>query len=226
MALRYKKDFFEKHPEKYDYIAEKDFNFLIKNLTQFPSGGILLDLGCGSGINGEHFQSVFPQLIIIGTDISLHLLKWAEFPVCQSDAVYLPFKENSFDCIIAAAAFHHFPLIETVVKECSRCLKPGGVFMAYDPNKFHPQRFIMMTDPLRHIFYETGDCAISPKYFEKILLKSGIKKIKINYIAFKGKEPGSLSALNYKIVNALSKSRFKRLLPIFSPWFSINGIKS
>jgi len=226
MALRYKKDFFEKHPEKYDYIAEEDFNFLIKNLPSFPSNGILLDLGCGSGINGERFQRIFPQITVIGTDISLHLLKWAEFSVCQSDAVYLPFKENSFDCIIAAAAFHHFPLIEAVVKESSRCLKPGGIFIAYDPNKFHPQRFIMMTDPLRHFFYQTGDCAISPKYFEKILLKSGIKKIKINYFAFKGKDPRSLSTLNCKIVNALSKSRFKWLIPILSPWFSITGIKS
>lgn len=227
MAFYYSKDFFDQHDKKYDYIADEDIAFLLSKAPSLQSNGIFLDLACGSGAVGEKIQQLFPNIQIFGTDMSLNLLKWSEYPVCQSDAFYLPFKDNSFDCIIAAAAFHHFgnKNIEKVAMECFRCLKQKGSFLAYDPNKYHPQRFTMMTNPLRHILYKNGDHAISPRYFKRILLRSNFKNITINFFSLKGKGAGRLSTLNHNVFINISNSKFKFVLPVLSPWFIITGIK-
>lgn len=225
MALRYKKDFFDKYDKKYGYLAEEDFSLLISKLPSPPVNGKLLDLACGSGVIGEKFQQMFPDVQVIGADICLPLLKWVTFDACQADACKLPFRSNSIDHIIAAAAFHHFEHMEAVVKECSRCLKHNGVFMAYDPNKFHPQRLIMMTDPLRHFFYQTGDKAISPNYFSKILLQAGIENINIHYTTLTGKEESILSAINSKVILLITKLQLHFLLKSLNPWFIITGTK-
>lgn len=225
MALYYRKDFFEKHDQKYDYIDSEDFKFLLKNIPLSKISGNVLDLACGSGSFGEKFQQTFSDVQVVGTDICLPLLKWAEYPVCQSDVLHLPFQENSLDCIIAAAAFHHFENIEKVIKECGRCLKQNGIFIAYDPNKYHPQRFIMMTDPLRHIFYKNGDHAISPQYFKKTLEKSGFKEVTTNYFSLKGKKTSKGLILNYKIIDFAKRMHLFSLIPLFSPWFIITGKK-
>lgn len=225
MAFSYSEDFFEKHGKKYDYFSEEDFNIVRECLPSLPSNGTILDLGCGSGALGERFQTLFPNLTVIGTDICLPLLKFVRFYKCHSDASYLPFRDNSFDCIIAGAAFHHFPKIERAVDECSRCLKPGGAFLAYDPNKFHPQRFVMMTDPLRHIFYKSGDHAVSPVHLRKILIKDNFERIRIRYVAFRGRGGSFLAGLNYKVAIDLSDSRLKWILPLTAPWFVITAIK-
>ncbi|MBF0224824.1 MAG: methyltransferase domain-containing protein [Desulfobacterales bacterium] len=225
MALIYKKDFLETHKEEYDYLGEEDFNLLLKKLPLSPSRGTLLDLACGSGVIGKLFKNKFPELEVVGMDICLSLLKWAKFPVCQSDVFNLPFKNDSFDLIISAGAFHHFSRIDYAIKECYRCLKPNGIFMAFDPNKFHPQRFIMMTAPLRHIFYKVGDRALSPIYFKKSLIAQGIKNVNISYVTFKWKGASSFNNLNYQLFNKISKTQFNKLLPILSPWFIITGVK-
>ena len=227
MALYYSKDFFDQHDKKYDYIADEDIAFLLRRVPSFQSTGIVLDLACGSGAVGEKIQQLFPNIQVIGADICLNLLKWSEYPVCQSNAFQLPFKGDSFDCIIVAAAFHHFGHrnIEKVANECFRCLKQKGSFVAYDPNKYHPQRFIMMTNPLRYFFYKNGDHAISPHYFKKILLKTKFKNISITFFSLKGRGSGHLSRLNYNVFVNISNSKLKLLLPVLSPWFIITGIK-
>lgn len=226
MSLFYGKYFFDRYQGPFRCISEGDFDRIWDCFPIHPPKGKVLDLACGSGELGTQLQALFSTLSLIGADLSLNLLKWANFPKCQSDALDLPFRDNSFDCIVAGAAFHHFPSIKKVIKECSRCLKPEGIFFAYDPNKFHPQRLIMMTNPLRHIFYRNGDHAISPMHFRKMLIKESFKRINIRYVAFRGKRASLLAGLNYKITSYLSVSRLRPILPLTAPWFIITAIKS
>jgi tRNA (uracil-5-)-methyltransferase TRM9 len=226
MALSYRGDFFKEHADQYDYLSDEDFSIVKESLPTFPSNGTLLDLGCGSGAVGTRFRLLFPQLTVIGTDICLPLLKWVGFQKCQSDASHLPFENDSFDGIVAAAALHHFPNIGAAIKECGRCLKTDGVFLAYDPNRLHPQRFIMMTNPLRHIFYKTGDHAISPVRLRRIMKKENFREVRIRYIAFEGKGGSLIADLNYKMVNQLIYRRLDRILKLVAPWFIITAVKA
>lgn len=164
-----------------------------------------------------------PHITVVGSDICMPLLKWASLPTCQSDATYLPFKDAAFDGIVAAAAFHHFSNIDAVIKECFRCLKPGGFLLAYDPNKFHPQRFVMMTDPLRYFFYRNGDHALSPIVFKKRLMKEGFRAISIRYVAFDRGEPTSLSRLNHKLISLYNGAWTQWLHAFIFPWPVVIG---
>lgn len=226
MPFYCKKDYFEKHEKKYDYYSDEDLSAIKKYLPSFSPDGNVLDLACGSGVIGAYFQSQFPDITVFGADICLPLLKWASFNKCQSDACYLPYRNNSFDCIIAVAAFHHFPDIGIGIKECIRCLKPKGVFLAYEPNKFHLQRFVMMTDPLRHIFYKNGDHAISPTHFKNLLKKNGFTNINFNYVALKGTTEKLLSTLNHKVLLGFRNLKLRPFIPAVAPWFVISAIKT
>jgi len=225
MALYYPKDYFQSYKEKYGCITQINLASITQCLPALDPGCTILDLACGSGALGDGLIDSLGNINVIGADICMPLLKWAHFPTCQSDAAHLPFNDSAFDGIVAAAAFHHFPNIDSVIEECSRCLKPGGFFLAYDPNKFHPQRFIMMTDPLRHIFYRNGDHALSPATFKKKLIEGGFEEIEIRYFAFDSGAPASLSRLNYKLVSRYGGLWPKWLEPLFFPWFVITGIK-
>lgn len=222
MALYCRRNHFETYENKYESIDDDDFRLLKGKLPESHTRGVLLDLACGSGIMGERLKSDFPHIVSIGTDISFPLLKWSVIPVCQSDAHQLPFKNQSFDIVAAAAAFHHFDGFDRALDECARCLKPGGFFLAFDPNKFHPQRLAMMTNPLRHVFYKSGDRAISPVKFKNTLKRKGFENISIEYIALKGRKLG-FSGLNYLVFNMLSDLRLAWLVPIIAPWFVITA---
>lgn len=222
-----RKNLFENHKGPFGCIAEEDFNMIQEYLPFHLLSGKVLDLACGSGELSNRIKSLLPGQLTIGTDLSLNLLKWGDFPKCQSDALDLPFRDNSFDSILAGAAFHHFPNLERAISECSRCLKSNGFFLAYDPNKFHPQRLIMMTDPLRHIFYRSGDHAISPRRFKKLLIKNGFKDVQLRYFAFKATNPGFLSKLNHKLFSI--GQHFKSnssILAAIAPWFVISAVRS
>jgi ubiquinone/menaquinone biosynthesis C-methylase UbiE len=182
-------------------------------------------MACGSGELGNRLKELSPDLSVFGIDLSLNLLTWAQFPICKSDALCLPFKDNSFECILAGAAFHHFPDINRAMMECRRCLKPKGLFLAYEPNKYHPQRLIMMTNPLRFIFYKSGDHAISPGVFKKMLIQNGFSEIELQYIALRMKNPGHLGKLNFAVFDKIKQIRLNALSPILAPWFMVSAIK-
>jgi ubiquinone/menaquinone biosynthesis C-methylase UbiE len=225
MALYYPKDYFHNFKHKYTSVSENDLVSIKQCLPPLYPGCTILDLACGSGALGEWLRDNLDNITVVGSDICMPLLKWASFPACQSDAAYLPFKDAAFDGVVAAAAFHHFPNMDTVIKECFRCLKPGGFLLAYDPNKFHPQRFIMMTDPLRYFFYRNGDHALSPIVFKKRLMKEGFRTISIRYLAFDSGELTSLSRLNHRMISLYDGLWSKWLQPFIFPWFVITGIK-
>jgi ubiquinone/menaquinone biosynthesis C-methylase UbiE len=58
---------------------------------------------------------------------------------CRAEA--LPFRDESFDCIFCFATLRHIADLERVLREVSRVLKPGGIFLALD----EPFRGILTT---------------------------------------------------------------------------------
>jgi SAM-dependent methyltransferase len=66
------------------------------------------------------------------------------------DLLRLPFRDRSFDLILARYVFEHFPWPEKALRELRRVLKSGGRLIFHTPNRFHyyalaaritPQRF-------------------------------------------------------------------------------------
>ncbi len=103
----------------------------------------VLDLGCGNGASTANIKGQ----LVVGLDLSEKQLIKAKkrFPKREfvvGDARNLPFKNNSFDLIIAINMLHHVNDPENVLKDCFRVLKKGGKLLTVDPNLYNPIGFM------------------------------------------------------------------------------------
>src|SRR5262249_18302595 len=101
-------------------------------LARCAAGSRVLELGCGGGQGRSWMQS--HGLWYIGTDLSktrvFEWLRQSGGPDLLSDAHFLPFEDQQFDVVYAAALFEHVACPQRVVQEAHRVLKPGGIFLA------------------------------------------------------------------------------------------------
>lgn len=114
-----------------------------------PTAGVVLDVGCGVGHLGNVFAATGRSDIdLVGTDFQPELLREAGpgyVGLVEADVHRLPFKAGSIAAAIASNSLHHFPDVQTAMAEIARVLRPGGVFVAYDP------RFVAPLEKLKKV---------------------------------------------------------------------------
>lgn len=130
---------------------------LLSYFPYVPSGGAMLDLGCGE----EPFKHICAntKLDYVGMDYS------GTAPIL-GNAESLPFKSNSFDFILSIAVFEHIRNPFVAMREVVRVLKPGGVFIGtvafLEP--FHLASYYHMTHLGTH--HLLTDAGLEVKYLE------------------------------------------------------------
>ena len=119
---------------------------------KLEKGDRVLDLGCGEG---RHVISAYLEEDIeaIGVDLCVDDLlitkeksqpfvdennKDKFFALACTNALALPFADNSFDKVVCSEVLEHIPDYEGALKEIERILKPGGIFCASVP-RFWPE---------------------------------------------------------------------------------------
>ena len=105
------------------------------------NGAKILDLGCGTGLELEHYFKINPSARIIGIDLTESMLNALKnkFPekdlalVCGSYSD-IPFGENTFDAAVSVESLHHFTKEEKIPLYAKLCkaLKNGGYFILTD----------------------------------------------------------------------------------------------
>lgn len=129
--------------KNYDFSIENikksdDYNTQwILKLSRQKKGKKLLDAGCGIG----YFITMARKLGLKaeGIDISSEAVKIAKKrreKVTLGDLRKMPFKNNSFDIVLAEGSVEHFPETEKALKEIARVIKPNGIFIGNIPNKY------------------------------------------------------------------------------------------
>jgi ubiquinone/menaquinone biosynthesis C-methylase UbiE len=115
------------------------------SLTDLRAGAKVADLGCGSGVFtfllGERGYDVS------GLDISPKLLdlgrrKWPQIPFIEGDVENLPYENAVLDGVLLSGIVHHLPDPRRCAAEVFRVLKPGGRFVAFDPNRRNPFMYL------------------------------------------------------------------------------------
>ncbi|MCQ8894534.1 MAG: flippase-like domain-containing protein [Methanolinea sp.] len=102
--------------------------------------GVLLDIGCGSGVQIEEIQKDRPGMAI-GIDINRNALCYArgkQIPgasFIQADVQYLPIRDCCVDRVISAEIVEHVSRPEGMLKEIRRVLAPGGEVVITTPNE-------------------------------------------------------------------------------------------
>lgn len=118
----------------------------------------VLDVGCGRGGVMELFWrdvklpvGVDPDLVSLyehrtrlplpageGGNRGLHGVRANSVPLTCALAERLPFRDSTFDLVLALWVLEHLSEPERVFHEIARVLAPGGVFFFLTPNALHP----------------------------------------------------------------------------------------
>lgn len=104
-------------------------------------GAKIIDLGCGTGLELEHYFKLNPSAKITGIDLTESMLNALKnkFPekeltlICGS-YFDVPFDENTFDAAVSVESLHHFTKEEKIPLYTKLCksLKDGGYFILTD----------------------------------------------------------------------------------------------
>ncbi len=116
-------------------------------------GGVVLDVGCGSGLSTRALEGVAQRRI--GVEPAEGMVRLADsvspgalFAVGRAEA--LPLRTGSVDWIAAAGALNYVDL-RTFFGEAARILRPGGGVAVYD---FSPGKIMRSGDTLAAWFQE------------------------------------------------------------------------
>jgi ubiquinone/menaquinone biosynthesis C-methylase UbiE len=110
-------------------------------LCGLSAGARVADLGCGSGAFTAQLERAGYDSV--GLDISAKLIevgrrKYPGIEFVAGDIEHLPFPDASFDGVMLSGVVHHFPDPSPCAAEVHRVLRPGGHFLAFDPNRMNP----------------------------------------------------------------------------------------
>src|SRR5260370_26472950 len=127
-------DVFPRHVAEH-YIDKR--TGLIKELL--PLGGLVLDVGCGTGQLGSAIAS--EGFDVFGVDLSASMVARARerglVGTFAGVTTALPFADNSFDLALTVATLHHLETpqrVATTVQEMARVVQRGGFVVLCDHN--------------------------------------------------------------------------------------------
>lgn len=103
----------------------------------------IVDLGCASGMNTLPYATAYQGSDVYAIDVSAPCLRYAHARAesldiaahfSQQSAEHTTFKDESFDLVVSHILFHETSrkAIGTIMRECYRLLKPGGVMLHLD----------------------------------------------------------------------------------------------
>ncbi|HZG79873.1 MAG TPA: demethylmenaquinone methyltransferase [Brevibacillus sp.] len=128
-------------------------NYTMKQMNIQP-GQTALDVACGTcDWTIALAEAVGPSGRVVGLDFSQNMLDVGAYKVAKekqdqvvslvnADAMNLPYEDNTFDYVTIGFALRNVPDVQTVLKEMTRVVKPGGKVVSLEVSKppFKPYR--------------------------------------------------------------------------------------
>lgn len=102
------------------------------------SDDVVLDVGCGGGINinrmAENAKKVYGidysiESVKLSREVNEKLIKEGKVEIQEGNVKSLPFEDATFDVVTAFETVYFWPDIEKSFGEVKRVLKPGGTFL-------------------------------------------------------------------------------------------------
>jgi SAM-dependent methyltransferase len=205
---------------------------IIATFAPYKSNGRLLDVGCGGG-----FLALTAKQLgwdAWGTEVSAssveHLRKQG-LNIAHGELADAKFPDGHFDVIVATEVLEHVPDPRALTAECSRVLRPGGLFYATTPHgrgisaRMMGARWSLVAPPehlqllstagMRHLL---RDCELSPlRITEEAVNPFELwAYLKRGFTGHRAPVPNapvpSADHSNYAVNEALLRSPFRRTL--------------
>lgn len=125
------------------YRLNKRTEVIISSLNEFINNGVnsILDVGTADGIMLYKIANHFNIRRAVGIDVSDEALRIAgqlsRIKVSLGSFVNLPFKDETFDIVLASAVLEHIEDGDAALKEAYRVLTKSGLFCITLPNPFY-----------------------------------------------------------------------------------------
>jgi ubiquinone/menaquinone biosynthesis C-methylase UbiE len=134
--------------QSYDRHAGRVFRGVYRRVAEdvavaAPTGGAVLDAGCGSGRLAVEIARRRPDLHVHGVDLERGMVDVAiqraerenvadhvEFTV--ADLADLPLPDDSVDLIVSTASLHHWNDVDAAIASLDRAVRPDGRIWIYD----------------------------------------------------------------------------------------------
>lgn len=150
-------------------MCKDDYPDILAELEKEPWEN-LLDAGCGPGPMITLLAEKYPERHYTGLDLTPKMIETAqkksipntEFVV--GDCENMPFEPETFDVIICANSFHHYPNPQAFFDSVYRVLKPNGrlILRDYTGSALMIWLFNHVEMPLAHLFGH-GDVGVRSK---------------------------------------------------------------
>lgn len=191
---QYIEKLFDDYANKFDahlvndlkYRTPKELISLLQQTVDFPAGGWdVLDLGCGTGLAGLEISPYTRRLV--GVDLSSKMLE-----IAQSRNVYhrlehsdlLPMMQaeesSSYDVVIAADVFVYLGVLDGIVSEVKRLLRPGGFFIfTVEALEALSNDVIDLENKPDYKLNQSGRYAHSAAYLKKLSSANGFSSVNL-----------------------------------------------
>ncbi len=103
---------------------------VFRDFIAFHLKGRVLDIGCGPQPVSWYLGD-YPPHLISGIDPLMPEKEEHPFEFYQGVAEFLPWGDDEFDVVIVATSLDHVLLLDKVLREVHRVLKPGGRFLTW-----------------------------------------------------------------------------------------------
>ena len=133
---------FDYYRDRNDKLEQVSVSLLRRSIIrQIPRNTrFLLDVGCGCAYIAKHFISSGTRVVSLDVAQANAEKALKKYPsdnhaAVVADVFALPFKENTFDCIVASEIIEHTVDPHAFVEALKRVLKPGGTLIISTPYK-------------------------------------------------------------------------------------------
>lgn len=123
-------------------MCKDDYPPILAELEKEPFD-TLLDVGCGTGPMIELLTQKYPEKHYTGVDLTPKMIETANAKQLPNtvflvgDSENLPFGPNTFDAVICANSFHHYPTPQKFFNGVKKVLKPGGRLILRDYTSYN-----------------------------------------------------------------------------------------
>jgi 2-polyprenyl-3-methyl-5-hydroxy-6-metoxy-1,4-benzoquinol methylase len=187
-------------------------------LAACDAGGVVADVGCGSGTLWATVKGRFSACI--GLDAARYegLPRDIDFRAVDLDAGRLPLDDGSVDAAVAVEVIEHLENPRAFVRELARLVRPGGCVVISTPNQLSVLSLLTLAARGRFSAFQDAEypahrTALLEVDLRRILGEAGLGDIRVSYTR-RGRMP--FTGLHYPVALAAIAPR----------WFSDNVVAS